>query len=142
MDPDFARRWMWSEACDMLLQAERLRREFYRPARSAIASRQVPSWEPPVDILETAREVLILVALPGVAAERVEAAIEDGDLVIAGLRVLPAELLTAVIHRLELPQGRFERRIRLPAGTYSDVRRTSVDGCLLITLDKAETRGG
>ena len=38
----------------MLLKAERMRREFYRPAMS---SRQVVSWEPPVDILETAREV-------------------------------------------------------------------------------------
>jgi HSP20 family protein len=142
MDPDFARRWMWSEACEMLLRAERMHREFYRPVRSAVANRQVPSWEPPVDILETAHAVLILVALPGVALERVEAVIEDGDLIIAGLRVLPAELRTAVIHRLELPQGRFERRVRLPAGRYSDVRRTSVDGCLLITLDKAETPRG
>lgn len=123
----------------MLLRAERMRREFCRPA---VASRQVVSWEPPVDVLETDREVLVLVALPGVAADRVEAVIEDGDLVIAGLRVFPPELQTAVIHRLELPQGRFERRIRLPAGRYSDVSRTSVDGCLLIKLEKAEARRG
>ena len=123
----------------MLLRAERLRREFYRPG---VASRQGVSWEPPVDILETMREVLVLVALPGVAAERVEAVIDDGELLIAGVRVFPPELQTAVIHRLELPQGRFERRVRLPAGTYSDVRRTSIDGCLLIKLEKAEARRG
>lgn len=123
----------------MLLRAERMRREFYRPAMS---SRQVVSWEPPVDILETAREVLVLVALPGVAADRVEAVIDDTDLLIAGVRVFPPELQTAVIHRLELPQGRFERRIRLPAGRYSDVRRSSVDGCLVIKLEKAEARRG
>ena len=123
----------------MLLRAERMRREFFRPA---LPSRQAVSWEPPVDILETALEVLVLVALPGVAAERVEAVIDDGELLIAGLRVFPPELQTAVIHRLELPQGRFERRIRLPAGRYSDVRRTSVDGCLLIKLEKAQARHG
>jgi HSP20 family molecular chaperone IbpA len=139
MDRENARRLMWSEACEMLLRAERLRREFYRPT---MASRQVVSWEPPVDILETARQVLVLVALPGVAAERVEAVIDDSDLVIAGVRVFPPELQTAIIHRLELPQGRFERRIRLPAGRYSDVTRTSVDGCLMIKLDKAEARRG
>lgn len=139
MDRDDARRLMWSEACEMLLRAERMRREFYRPAMS---SRQVVSWEPPVDILETVREVLVLVALPGVAAERVEAVIDDNDLLIAGVRVFPPELQTAVIHRLELPQGRFERRIRLPAGRYSDVRRASVDGCLLIKLEKAGARHG
>ena len=119
----------------MLLRAERMRREFFRPV-----GRQAVSWEPPVDILETAFEVLVLVALPGVAAERVEALIDDSDLLIAGVRVFPPELQTAVIHRLELPQGRFERRIRLPAGRYSDVRRSSVDGCLVIKLEKAEVQ--
>ena len=83
------------------------------------------------------REVLVLVALPGVKADAVEAAIDDGDLVIAGTRVLPPELRTAVIHRLELPQGRFERRLRLPAGRYGAVHRATVDGCLLVTLAKA-----
>jgi HSP20 family molecular chaperone IbpA len=125
---------MWSEACEMLVRAERLHRELFRPARSAA---RPPSWEPPVDILETERAVLVLVALPGVQAESVEAAIEDNDLVIAGDRTLPPELCTAVIHRLELPQGRFERRLRLPAGRYSAVRRDTADGCLLITLTKS-----
>jgi HSP20 family molecular chaperone IbpA len=62
--------------------------------------------------------------------------------VISGARVLPSELGTAVIHRLELPQGRFERRVRLPAGEYGRVRRSVTNGCLVITLDKAETRRG
>jgi HSP20 family protein len=130
---------MWSEACEMLARADRLHREFFRPAASA---ERLPSWEPPADILETEREVLVLVALPGVKADAVEAAIDDGDLVIAGTRVLPPELRTAVIHRLELPQGRFERRLRLPAGRYGAVHRATVDGCLLITLAKAEVSRG
>jgi len=62
--------------------------------------------------------------------------VDGGDLVFAGTRVLPPELHTAVIHRLELPQGRFERRVRLPGGRYSAVHRSAVDGCLLITLQK------
>ena len=60
-------------------------------------------------------------ALPGVNAESVEVAIEDGELVIAGSRTYPPVLRTAIIHRLELPQGRFYRRLRLPAGRYRDV---------------------
>lgn len=123
----------------MLMRAERLHREFFRPAGSVS---MLPVWEPPVDILETEREVLVLVALPGVSPDRVEAAIDNGDLVIRGVRVLPPELRTAVIHRLELPQGRFERRVRLPAGRYSDVRRAAVDGCLVITLEKMEALRG
>lgn len=134
MARDVARDWMWSEACEMLARAERMHREIFRPAGSQ--ARQ-PAWEPPVDVLETGSEVLALVALPGVNAESVDAVIENGDLVIAGARVYPPALRTAVIHRLELPQGRFYRRVRLPAGRYStDVRRSVADGCLVISLQK------
>ncbi|MGB7076357.1 MAG: Hsp20/alpha crystallin family protein [Xanthobacteraceae bacterium] len=130
---DSTQDWMWSEACEMLARAERLHRELFRPASSQA---RMPAWEPPVDILETETEVLALVALPGVDADSAQAVIEDGDLVIAGTRVLPEQLRTAVIHRLELPQGRFYRRLRLPAGRYSDVRRSAVAGCLVISLRK------
>jgi HSP20 family protein len=135
MDRIFPRNWMWSEACETLARAERMHREMFRPGLPAA---QQPSWEPPVDILETERAVLVLVALPGVRPDEVEAAIEDAELLIAGTRVLPPELRTAVIHRLELPQGRFERRLRLPAGRYSKVEHCTANGCLLITLTKAE----
>lgn len=117
----------------MLARAERMHREFFRPVRSL--SRQ-PVWEPPVDILETDHDVLVFVALPGVDPAQVEAAIDGAELVVAGKRVLPPALRTAVIHRLELPQGRFERRVHLPAGQYSSVRHAVVNGCLLVTLEK------
>jgi len=139
MARDVVRDWMWSEACEMLSRAERMHRELFRPAGAQ--SRQA-AWEPPVDILETELAVLALIALPGVDANAVQAVIEDGDLVIAGTRAYPAELRTAVIHRLELPQGRFYRRLRLPAGRYGGVRRAVVDGCLVITLQKAGTGRG
>jgi HSP20 family protein len=133
MSRDVAHDWMWSEACEMLARAERMHRELFRPAGNEA---RLPTWEPPVDILETESEVLALVALPGVDAEAAQAVIENGDLVIAGTRVVPPEWRTATIHRLELPQGRFYRRLRLPAGRYSTVHRTVVAGCLVITLQK------
>jgi len=133
MNRDFD--WMWSEACDQLARAERLHRQFFQPRHSG-------AWEPPVDIIETEREVLIFVALPGVSLDKAEAVIDGADLVIAGTRVLPPELRTATIHRLELPQGRFERRVRLPTGRYRDVRRSAADGCLVVTLGKAEAGHG
>jgi HSP20 family protein len=134
MESNFPPHWMWSEACEMLARAERLHREFFRPAG---ASALMPVWEPPIDVLETERAVLVLVALPGVNPDRVEASIDGSDLVFSGNRVYPAEMRTAVIHRLELPQGRFERRVRLPAGRYSAVQRSACDGCLVITLQKS-----
>ena len=139
MARDAARDWMWSEAVAMLARAERMHRELFRPAG---VQAQLPAWEPPVDILETDYEVLALVALPGVDADSAQAIIEDGDLVIAGTRTVPAEWRTAVIHRLELPQGRFYRRVRLPAGRYTNVSRAVVAGCLVITLQKAGVSRG
>ena len=139
MARDVARDWMWSEACEMLARAERMHREIFRPGSTQ--TRQV-AWEPPVDILETDREVLVLVALPGVDGDSAQAAIEDGDLVIAGKRTYPRELGSATIHRLELPQGRFYRRLRLPVGRYSGVSRAVADGLLVITLQKTGTSRG
>lgn len=125
---------MWAEACRMLMQAERMHRHSFVPRQSAA----LPVWHPPADVLETEREVLILVALPGVDPSAVEAVIEDGALRVAGLRLLPPELRNAAIHRLELPQGRFERRIPLPPGRYgTPVRHSLVNGCLLVRLEKA-----
>jgi HSP20 family protein len=124
--------WMWSEALSMLARAERMHQQMFTPV---VARRQI-SWEPPVDVLETEREVLVLAALPGVDAAKVEASIDAGCLIIAGQRVLPPELQSAVIHRLELPQGRFERRVPLPPGRYDAVRRAEAHGCLLISLSK------
>ena len=126
--------WMLSEAIDSLARAERLRQLFFS-LHSKAGAREA-SWEPPIDVLETEREILIFVALPGVDPEQVEAVIENGALVISGDRVLPAELRNARIHRLELPQGRFERRIALPTGRYA-VSRFAVNGCIGLRLAKS-----
>jgi HSP20 family molecular chaperone IbpA len=125
--------WMWADAVQMLSQAERLHRQLFTPAPRGA---QPACWEPPVDVLETEREVLILAALPGVDPEAVETSIEDAALVLRGVRVLPRELEVAVIHRLELPQGRFERRVPLPAGRYDSVRRIAGDGLVVVSLRK------
>jgi HSP20 family protein len=127
------RTWMWSDAIDRLTRAERMHREVFSPR----PTRAQPTWEPPVDVIETDDKILIFIALPGVPPENVEATIEGGTIVIRGRRVLPPQLRTAVIHRLELPQGRFERRIALPPGRYDRVGSTASDGCLLISLHKA-----
>lgn len=133
------RNWMWSEALQMLARAERLQREvFNHPGRG----RSAPAWEPPVDVLETEDAVLVLVALPGVDPKQVQLVIHDGVLLIAGERVLPRELRTAIIHRIELPQGRFERQVPIPAGRYEAPASAVADGCLIVRLPKAGQGAG
>jgi HSP20 family protein len=134
METKFPSYWMWSEAFEMLARAERMHRQFFQPSSSPASV----AWEPPVDVLETERAVLVLIALPGVDFTEVKALITQGELLISGHRTYPAEMRTAIIHRLELPQGRFERRIRLPAGRYSAIHRSDFNGTLLVTLQKSE----
>ncbi|MBM3648830.1 MAG: Hsp20/alpha crystallin family protein [Alphaproteobacteria bacterium] len=134
------RDWMWSEALRMLARADRLHRQVFQPPQSP---RRGVSWEPPVDVLETHDAVLILVALPGVDVEKVEVVLHNGGLSIAGERLPPEELATATIHRLELPQGRFERHVALPPGRYEAPQSGVANGCLMIRLPKAGgQRGG
>jgi HSP20 family protein len=130
---------MWSEALQMLARAEQLHREVFAPSQGQ--RRSGVGWEPPTDVLETEDAVLVLVALPGVDPEKVQLVIRDGGLAMAGERVLPPQLRTARIHRLELPQGRFERHIPLPPGRYEAPRTAVVNGCLLIELPKITRRG-
>lgn len=124
--------WMWSEAIAMLTRAERMHRSFFQPRA---ATRQA-AWEPPVDVLELDDEVVILVALPGIDPDQVNATIDGGFLLVSGRRPLPPQLRNAIIHRLELPQGRFERSIPLPPGRYASVQRSAANGCLVFGLRK------
>jgi HSP20 family molecular chaperone IbpA len=124
---------MWAEACELLEQAERLRRQSFVPARSLAKG---PTWEPPADVLETDHELSIQVALPGVAPDQVKVVIDAGVLIVTGLRPMPGQSRSTVIRRLEIPYGRFERRIELPAGRFEIGRRDLADGCLLLTLRK------
>lgn len=138
MSNDDPRNWMWSEALQMLARAERLHRQVFTPPIAVRSSG--PAWEPPADVLETDDSVLTLIALPGVDPEQVEVVIQNGILMIAGERVLPPQLRIARIHRLELPQGRFERHIPLPAGRYEAPKTAVLNGCLVIELPKASRK--
>jgi HSP20 family molecular chaperone IbpA len=119
---------MWADALAIVARADRLHREFFRPAPSG--------WEPPVDLLETEDELILVAALPGVRVADVDLVIGGGELAIIGLRRLPALPGSTRIHRMELPHGQFERRIALPPGSYELSRRDLVDGCLTVVLRK------
>lgn len=125
------RDWMWAEACAMLERAEHLHRRFFQPGPSA-----VPCWQPPVDVLESERELTIMTALPGVEPAEIKVALEGDQLVVTGVRRLPAAARGMAIHRLEIPYGRFERRIALPAGRWELARSSIGNGCLLLALTR------
>lgn len=123
---------MWGEALSLLERAERLQRQFFRVGASAGAR----TWEPPVDLVESGDALRVHVALPGVGAESVAIGIEHDAVTISALRAFPASEGGARIHRLEIPYGRFERRIPLPMHALELSARSFANGLLTLTFAK------
>jgi HSP20 family molecular chaperone IbpA len=78
--------------------------------------------------------VRVVIALPGVSPEAITVQVVPYGLVITAERTLPAAFERMRLRRLEIPYGRFERRIELAAGQYVLVERRLVDGCLELRL--------
>jgi HSP20 family molecular chaperone IbpA len=89
------------------------------------------TWEPPADVFEDEREIAIVVALPGVAADRVEVQHVPGTLVVRAERPLPFGSSPRAIRRLEIPHGFFERRVALPPEGSSPSRMSSATAASL-----------
>lgn len=126
---------MWGEAAHMLDRADRLQREFFRLDVS-----ERPQWEPPVDVFETPDAIWVIVALPGVAPDHVVIRVHEDVLIVAGQRNLPVQARSGMLQRLEIPHGRFERRVRLRSRRLRLARRELLDGCLYLQLRKVEPR--
>jgi HSP20 family protein len=125
--------WMWLQACELIAQAERMHRQFFR---LGVAADAPAVWEPPIDVFEDEREVVVIVAMPGVAAQAVQVSHEGGALVVRGTRAPPFEGVRMRLRQLEIPYGAFERRIALPAGRFELGPPELVQGCLLVRLQK------
>jgi len=125
--------WMWARACDLIDEAERLHRRFFRLNAT---SRAEPAWEPPVDVYEDDREVIIVAAMPGVTADRVQVLEEAQTLMIRGVRSLPFAGRRVAVRQLEIPYGAFERRIPLPSGRVEVGTPELTHGCLVLRLRK------
>ena len=117
----------------LLERADRLRNRFFEPVLSASGS---ASWSPPLDIYENEQEIWVFSALPGVASDDINVYMESDCLVITGHRALPDCIRGAAIHRMEIPHGRFERRIRLSNTNLAVDVTTFENGFLSLRLKK------
>jgi HSP20 family molecular chaperone IbpA len=132
---------IWQRANDLLQQAERIHRNFLQVAAGAryrATHGRTPSWEPPVNVVETDESLWVISALAGVAVDRVEVRLEGHELVIAGERPLPKCCHDGELKLWEIPLGRFERRVRLVGGENSLLLENIAfqDGLLIIELRK------
>jgi HSP20 family molecular chaperone IbpA len=125
--------WMWVEACEVLDRAERLQRQFLRYVGPGV---DAAVWEPPVDIQETADGLILLFALPGVVAEEISLTLEPTELTVSAMRPLKLAHRDAVIRRLEIPHGRFFRRIPLSGVPLKLATKRYENGCLEVRLTR------
>jgi HSP20 family molecular chaperone IbpA len=117
----------------MIDRAERLHRQFFQPIAAPI--REL-SWEPPVDIAETDSEILITVALPGVDPDALKVTVDADGVSVVGFRRPSAIPRGSRVHRLEIPYGKFERRIRVPATRLQLDQSELANGCLTLKFSK------
>jgi HSP20 family protein len=125
---------MWSEALSVLDRADRMQRQFFTHVAT--------SWEPPVDVVEFGDELLVHVALPGVSADSITIGVDPGGITVSALRAFPCRDSGAHIHRVEIPYGRFERRIQMPLDDpYSPLElsaKSFADGLLTLVFRRKE----
>ena len=124
---------MWSEALRLLERADRLHRQFF-------LAHEPSSWEPPVDIVERGDELHLQLALPGVSPTRISIAVDGRHQRSTPCAASPAASTARSIHRLEIPYGRFVRRIELPLGDrpLELAGKTLHDGMLTLTFRRKE----
>lgn len=110
-----------------------MHRRFFRLTASTTSQ---ALWEPPADVFEDEREVVIVVAMPGVAGEHIEIVREPGALVVRAKRPPPFASLGHKVRQLEIPYGYFERRIALPGAAWEPQSHELTHGCLIVRLRK------
>ena len=99
---------------------------------------------PPMDVLETAEAVEIVIDLPGVTVADLRILFSHGTLIVAGRKLPgPCGHREAAFHLAERSFGRFTRAVRL-SGAF-DAGRASASlngGELRLTLPRIEERRG
>lgn len=132
---------IWRQATDLLQRAERIQRNFLQIAEAGhyrTSYSRNPSWEPPVNVIETDESLWVISAIPGVSADRVEVRLENNELLISGNRPVPKCCNDGELKLWEIPLGHFERRLRVVGGDKPLVlgEVSLEEGLLIIELRK------
>jgi len=99
------------------------------------------SWSPPVDIYETASNVVLKAEIPGMSQEDIDIKIEDNTMVLKGERKFEKESSDETYYRIERSYGTFVRSFTLPNSVDQGGVRASYElGVLKIVMPKKEEK--
>jgi HSP20 family protein len=128
------------DAADLAEDARRLLAELDRDI--APGETTAADCRPPIDVLETASTVEVVVDVPGVPARALRVVVRRNSVLVVGLK-LPTAGTSARFHLAERSYGRFARVIRLSgAADASRARATVESGQLRVVLPRIDERRG
>lgn len=104
-------------------------------ARDAAGS----AWRPPTDVYETEDLIIVRMEVAGLRPGEAEITVEGNVLTARGVRVDRCSVAKLAFHRMEIPYGRFEKRIQInvpfdPAGIEARID----EGFLEVTVPKID----
>ncbi|MGC1376834.1 MAG: Hsp20/alpha crystallin family protein [Anaerolineales bacterium] len=128
----------WEPVREMMTLREAMDRLF-DDAFTRPISRSGGSVLPAIDLYQTANEVVVKAALPGLKAEDVQISVTADVLTLRGEFKQEAEQKETTYHVREQRYGSFERSLALPTDVQTDKAKADFEnGVLTITLPKAE----
>jgi HSP20 family protein len=129
------------DAADLANDARRLLAELDRDVPGASAS--TGECKPPLDVLETADSVEVVVDLPGVPREALRVAIRRKTLLVVGAKLSPVAEPAPRFHIAERSYGRFARAVHIGGAVDSSRARAIVaSGQLRVILPRIPDRRG
>ncbi|UCF05967.1 MAG: Hsp20/alpha crystallin family protein [bacterium] len=101
------------------------------------------TWKPPLDVVETDREIVVLVDIAGINGKDINVVTDGETLRISGIRKNIGPPGEKQFHNLEIQVGPFERVVTLPVPVdRAAVSARYTDGLLTIRVRKVDRRGG
>jgi HSP20 family protein len=99
------------------------------------------TWKPPVDIYETAEDIVVLVEIAGMSSKNINVTMENDLLKISGIRPDYSPSTKMRLHQMEIDYGKFQRivKISLPIDT-NNISAKYREGFLQITLPKIKLK--
>jgi HSP20 family protein len=118
-----------------------LQREIERTFDNKPTRNGTAAWIPPMDVVETADEVLCHIEVPGLSHDDLEIRVEDRTVIVSGEKKYAEESNEKEngFRSIERRYGRFERSFTLPHTVdTNNVRARHENGVLTIVLPKVE----
>lgn len=126
---------------DLTADARRLFQELDRSVPGL--AQTAGECRPPLDIVDTAAGIEVVMDLPGVKASAVRVCVRHNMVVVVGVKVAPPTPPDARYHVAERSSGRFVRGVRLSGAVDAGRGHARVVGGLLrITLPRLDDRRG